>query len=202
MLVVAVVITGTVWTWSYFANKKAIKVTGMLSRAMEIYNQSVTAPPSSSPKEGIPQYKTRNAKLVAAESEVSKAVNESSGSLDQLALLMRAGLKYEQGKYAEAIKDYEAFLGENTDAQFGPLALESLGYCYEAQKQFDKALEQFQKLPQDGEQKWMVSYHEARLLAKRGKKSEAIRLYKQIVEKAKSRMILDLASNQLTQLEG
>jgi predicted negative regulator of RcsB-dependent stress response len=203
MVIVAVLITGGVWTWSYFANKRAAKATGILTHAFDIYNQTVVPmagdlPPSD---DGTPRFKTREAKLKAADKEFTKALDAAGGRLKLMTLLMRAGVRYEQGRYDDAAADYKQFLEDSDDHRFRFLAQEGLGYCYEAGKSLDKALEQFKKLPREGDRKWVSIYHEARILAKKGKKKEAAKLLQEVVDKA-SGSLVERASDQLALLEG
>lgn len=114
---------------------------------------------------------------------------------------MRASVNYEAGKYKEAIKDYKEFLASGSDQQGRYLVIEGLGYCYEALKQWDDAIKQFRQLPQEGEARHLSSYHEARILAKQGKKDAAVKLFKQVADKAASRSLQDSASDQLAMLE-
>lgn len=203
MLVVAVLIVGGVWIWSYFANDRAITSTGVLSRSFEIYNQTVIPTSDKLPpaEDGIPRFKTKESKLKAADKEFSKTMEASGGSLESLALLMRAGVRFDQKRYDDAIKDYQQFLKQSDDTRFRYMAQEGLAYCYEARKSLDQALAEFRKLPRDGEKKWAAIYQEARILAKQGKKKEAAKLLRQVIDKAPEKTLVNRASDHLAQLE-
>jgi tetratricopeptide (TPR) repeat protein len=202
-VVVAVLIVVGVWTWSHFADARASKSTGVLSRAFEIYNQTVfpmetKLPPS---EDGIPRFKTHKAKLEASEKEFTKAIESSSGSLKAIAVLMRAGVRFELGLFDKALEDYREYekTGQQEDLKFN--AMEGIGYCHEGKKEWDKALAAFRGLPRDGERKWLATYHEGRILAKKGNKKEAMELLKKVVEKATSKLLQDRASDQLALIE-
>ena len=204
MIVVAILIIGGVWTWSYFADAKASKATGTLSRAFDIYNQTIfptvdKLPPTD---DGIPRFRTRKGKLEAADKEFSKALDEAGGKLEAMTLLMRASVRYDQRRYAEALKDYQDFLSKNDDESYRYLAQEGIAYCHEGRKSLDKALSNFRKLPRDGERKWAAIYHEARILAKQGKKKDAAKLLRQVIDKALDKTLVNRASDHLAQLEG
>lgn len=204
MFVVAVLITGGVWTWSYFAEAKAAKATGTLSRAFDIYNQTVFPTVDKLPpaEDGIPRFRTRDGKLKAADKEFSKALDEAGGKLGAMTLLMRASVRFDQRRYKEALKDYQDFLSKSDDKGYRYLAQEGIAYCHEGQKALDKALSHFRKLPRDGERKWAALYHEARILAKQGKKKDAAKLLRQVIDKALDKTLVNRASDHLAQLEG
>lgn len=202
MLVVAALIVAGVWTWTYFSDAKAAKATGVLAKAFEIYNQTVVKmetklPPS---EDGIPRFKTQKAKLEAAEKEFTTAVERSHGTLKGLALLMRAGVRYELGRHDKALEDYNQYLGHAENKAFRYNAQEGVGYCHEARKEWDKALEAFRKLGGEGERKWVAVYHEGRVLARKGQKKEAADLLRQVIGKAASKALQDRASDQLAQI--
>ena len=174
-LAVAILIVAGVWVWSHFADKGALKTTASMSRAFEIYNQTVfpmetKLPPSD---DGLPRFKTHRAKLEASEKAFSKSIESASGSLKHLSQLMRAGVRYKLDKYDKAIKDYKAYLAAGDNQQLRYNAGEGIGYCYEGRKQWDKALKAYRKLPREGERKWLVLYHEGRVLVLKGQKKAA-----------------------------
>jgi tetratricopeptide (TPR) repeat protein len=201
MLVVAALIVAGVWTWTYFSDARAAKATGVLSKAFEIYNQTVVPMEALPPSEdGIPRFKTHKAKLEAAEKEFTQAVERSSGTLKGLALLMRAGVRYELGRYDKALEDYNQYLGHSGNKAFRFNAQEGVGYCHEARKEWDKALAAFRKLGGEGEQKWVAVYHEGRVLGRKGQKKEAADLLRQVISKAASKALQERAGDQLAQI--
>lgn len=202
-LVIAILIVAGVWIWSYFAEKRASSGTASISRAFEVYNQSIFPMETKLPaaEDGIPRFKTHKARLEASEKEFTKTMETASGSLRHLAQLMRAGVRYEMGKYDKAIEDYRGYLAAGDDPELRYNASEAIGYCYEKRKELDKALEAFRKLPRDGARKWNAMYHEARVLALKGKKQEAIKVLKDVVENAKSPSLQERAGDQLALVE-
>lgn len=201
--IVAILIIAGVWTWSYFADARAAKSTAAMSRAFDIYNQTVfpmetKLPPS---EDGIPRFKTNRAKLEASEKEFTKAMERSDGSLKAHSQLMRAGVRYELGQHTEALADYKAYLAHGGPEQLMFNAQEGMGYCHEAQKQWDLALQAFRKLPREGEQRWLATYHEARVLAAKGQKKEAVGLLTQVIEKATTRTLKERAGEQLALID-
>ncbi len=205
----AAIIIAVVWTWTYLAEAKAAKTTGMLSKAFDVYNQpllpkDIKTPPAS--KDDPPRFKTQKAKLAAAEKKFDEAIKKAGGDLKIMTILVRAGVRLQEGNYQKAIEDYQTFLskspaGGKLNDSFRILANEGLGYSYEALKDYDKALSYFKQLSQFEGQKWVVKYHEARLLALKGKKAEAAKVLQEVTEKAGNRYVENLASNYLAQLE-
>ena len=198
---VAAVMAG-IWAWSYFSDKRGMAATEVLTRALDIEHQMVmpagaTLPPA---EEGsIPRFSTSEAKLKAADEELSKVVAKG-GRLGADALVFRAGVRYDAGRYRDAIADYQKVLSEVDDPTVKTRVLEDLGYCHEALKEWDKALESFRKLPQDKESKYLVMYHEARILAKRGQPKEAAKLLQEVASHGNT-ALQERASDQLALLE-
>lgn len=204
MAVVAIFIIAAAWIWTYFAESKAQKTTTALIRAVDIYNQTVIPMETKVPEtteDGLPRFKTRTDKLAATVKEFSAITKKHSGDLAQYALLLRGGVHYDQGKYTEAIADFNGFLKENDNPRLRDIAMENLAYCYEATKSLDKALDQFRKLSGEGDKQYIAMYHEARILALQGKKKKAIQIYKQILDKAGTIPIAEKAGKRLSLLE-
>jgi predicted negative regulator of RcsB-dependent stress response len=204
-LVVAAVIIGAAWTWTWYRERSARDATAMLSRAIDMYTQMIIPGDKSKLKpreDGIPHFDTRAAKLKATAEELTKAVQQHEGnSVGRLARLMRAAVRYDEGKYADAAQDYEAFLAGGGEERFKTTAIEGLIYSYEAQKQWDKALAQVKKLPATGDERFAALYHEGRILAAQGKKQEAAERFKQVVQKATSSSLSQQAGQRLALLE-
>ena len=200
---VAVLLVAGVWGWTALRDRSGAKATEGLTRAVEMYRQTVIPMASKLPpsEDGIPRFGTRDAKLKAAEEEVSKVLS-SGGALKSEALALRASIRYDAGKYREALEDYQKILAETNNDVVRARTVEDIGYCHEGLKEWDQALASFRKLPRDGEKKWVAMYHEARVMAKQGQVKEAAKLYTEIVEKAGPGTMQDRASDQLALLEG
>jgi len=200
--VAAVIIAGA-WIWTHFSTTRAVKTTAMMTRALEIYHQNPMAAAENlaSEDDGIPRFKNRAEKLAATTEELSKVVTGGGRSLGSVARAMRAGVYYDAGKYQEACADFEKLLQKKGENRFLSQLIEDTGYCYEALRDWDKALQYFRMLPQEGEKRYWGRYHEARILAKKGQVKDAVSLYQQIVNKVSSGWLLERASDQLAMLE-
>ena len=204
MALVAVVGIGAAWGWTFFTDSRARESTGKLSYALNVYSKPVVEIKAALPKDedGIPRFKTRAKKLEASARALTKVVDGSSvGSLNVIATLIRAGVHYDSAQYTEAIKDYNKALGGTKNPHLRDLAVEGLVYCYEATKALDKALEFVKKLPGDGDKQYRVMYHEARILALKGQKVQAAKLFQQIMAKSGSDELTERANERLALLE-
>ena len=87
------------------------------------------------------------------------------------------------GKYEEAIKNYElALKDKHLNPNYTFIILENMGYVYEEKGETDKAMEHFKKLSQGKFMQDAGLYHQARILAKQGKKEEAKELLNRVVK--------------------
>lgn len=203
-LLVAAVIIGAAWTLSWLSNSRARTATAMLTRAIDIYNQTVVPNASKlKPREdGIPHFETRDAKLKAADEQLKKVVDKyGDNSVGLLARLMRASVSYERGQFNQAIDDYKRYLDRGGDAAFRNNAIEGLIYSYEKTKQYDKALANVKKLPNSGGQRYVALYHEARIFADQGKAKAAAERYRKVLQEANSPTLQNQAGQQLALLE-
>lgn len=206
MTAVTLLIIGGVSLWRSHAEQKAQDATSQLDKAIEIQNQTVIPGADKLPKrdDGVKRYSTQKAKLEAALKAYSKVIEAHGDSgTGLLSLVLRAGVYYDLGQYDKAAKDYEAFLQKTgTDqGRFRTAAIEGLTYTYEAQKKWDKALATLNKLEKKGQARYAALIHEARILASKGDTPGAIKRYKEIIDKASSRPLVDKAGQRLAALE-
>jgi tetratricopeptide (TPR) repeat protein len=197
---VAAVLAGF-WTWSHFADKRGMAATEIVGRALEIQHQMIISGARREPpgEDGIPRFGSRDEKLKAADEELSKVVKKG-GPLASLALALRAGARYDAGRYREALEDYRKALSDAEPSLKARLQ-EDIGYCHEALREWDKALEAFRKMPREGDTKYLATYHEARILAKKGQAREAARLFQEVISRG-SPSLQERAGDQLALLEG
>jgi hypothetical protein len=199
---VAAVIVAGVWVWSYYSDRTATKSTDLYTRAADIYNQTVVPTADKTPREedDIPRFSSRAAKLKAADEELGAMVARG-GSLRQEAQAMRAAVRYDAGRYRDALADYEKVLSQVSGPVLRVRVLEDMGYCHEGLQEWDKALGFFRQIPREGEGRFLGPYHEARILAKKKQVKEAVRIFQEIVAQAGSSPVQERASDQLALLE-
>ena len=195
--IVCLAIIGIAALWRSAANKSAQVATAQLSRATEIFNQTVAAGAPGTPTgaDDLPRFSTTTAKLKAAEAEYDKTIKEQSGRIADFARLLRAGVRLDLGQYAAAQKDYNEFLQRAGGAPeaFRVAALEGLSYALAAQKQWDQALKALAKLPKKDQAQYVALYQEGRILAAQGKHAEADKLFQKVVDKSSSRFLVEQA---------
>lgn len=209
-LTTAVLLMGAVWAWSYFSDARAMSKTLTFSKALELYSQPLIPSSVESPKkndeEDVPRYKTRLEKLEATEKQLA-AVASSSGNFEMLTKAIRAGILFEKGKFKEAKEDYQRILNHvDKNSPLSLIALEGAGYCAEAMGALDEAMTWFGKITGDkntgdGDKKYLPMYHRARILAKQGKRKEAIALFKTIANDPSSGPFAERSSSELMALE-
>ncbi len=108
-------------------------------------------------------------------------------------------------KYDKAVETYRKFLDSNPGERLYRLfALQNLGYAYEGQGDYQRALNSFQELVDMGEsflQPWgylnMGRYYE-----KLGKREEALRNYGFFLEKFPDSIMVPMVKNKIGVLEG
>lgn len=120
----------------------------------------------------------------AFEKVLAGGKNSGAGRAATLGL---AASKFSKGEFAEARALYEDFA--NDPGGFDHLkayAVEGTGLCFESQKNYDRALEQYRSLEKidDGDHQDLAKYHQARMLEHLSKQREAADLYRGIVRRA------------------
>ncbi|HET9934579.1 MAG TPA: tetratricopeptide repeat protein [Polyangiaceae bacterium] len=130
-------------------------------------------------------YPTDEARLKAAEAEYKKVVTDGSATTSALASLALGGIYFDQGKYKDAQAAYEKVKSSplaKVDPDARARAIEGAGLSLEAAGQLDAALTAFRELENSDIPGFapLGQYHQARLLAQKGQRSEA----KALLEKA------------------
>jgi tetratricopeptide (TPR) repeat protein len=132
---------------------------------------------------------------------ITKFPHTSSG---KLSLLYKGNLHLKLGEFDEAIKAYETFLQEAGKEKFYRLlAMEGLGYAHEGKKEYEKALEAYERMLEMGEGLQVANAHlnKGRCYEKLGKKKEALESYKSFLQVAPKAMMANLVSERISQLE-
>lgn len=136
------------------------------------------------------------ARLAAAEKAYRAAVGpDTVGTLARLGL---AGSLFDQGKYAEALKEYQTVrLSQlaSTDADLRCRAIEGVGLSEEGQNHPDQALAAFGELAKSDVPGFgpLGLYHQARIAYKKGERDKAKELAKSAVEKLEKARTSDKA---------
>lgn len=144
-----------------------------------------------------------------------QTLREDYGSTDtaRAARLLHASALYTAGKFQDAIAMYEEILADQTMSDFAAAAREGLGYALEAQALasqdqaarqagLEKALATFGEIQtkEDGPQREVALYHQARILATLGKREDAITSLKKASEIAPESPLRNDIRQRLAQL--
>ena len=216
--VLAGVITATV-IYGQISERAAARSSAALERVEKIASAELlpadgTAPPK---EDSVPHFKTDKERLEAALKEVDAFISaEPHSPLHREAELQKAGLLLDLQRPDEAIPLYTDIIGSRLDGNLKFLAQEGLGYAYEAKGNLDQALAAFAKLGEassssspsakgDGAgpafYRDRALYHQGRIAERKGNPADAVKLYKEVLDKTPQTSLRDEISNRLAVLE-
>lgn len=162
--------------------------------AMEIYQVLNTPNREAS----ISEYKN----LLEKFDEVIKEFPRTSSG--KFSLLYVGNIHLHLGEFDEAIKAYQAFLQKaGKEKLYRYFGMEGLGYAYEEKKDYEKALEAYQKILEIGDRFPMAEpYLEmGRCYEKLGKKKEALDNYKAFLKVSPKSMMTNVILEKVSNLE-
>ncbi len=208
--VTALAIVFIVWGLSSWVEHRAENAAEQFGRAVKIYDADLltgdAAPEKTDEENPIPRFKTEKERADAALAALDE-LDKKWGSTDvsKNALLFRAGIQYDQGKYDDAAKNYkDAAERAAKDPSLRALAREGQGLCDEARGKLDEALAAYQALePKTGDFfRDRALYDQARIYLKKGDKKRAGDLFKEALAKVPSTPLRGDIENQIALLEG
>ncbi len=131
------------------------------------------------------EFESAEAKAKAAHDAWAGLKKGQSPEVLAMAQLAAAHALYDQKKYAEARKGYQALVGDARAVSVKERAIEGVGFTWEAEGKLDEALAQFKKLSavEQVPQKRLGRFHEARVLHLQGKDDEAKKLLSELNSK-------------------
>lgn len=132
---------------------------------------------------------------------IEKFPRTSSG---QLSVLYKGNLHLRLGEYEEAIQSYDRFLQKaGKEKLYRSFALEGLGYSFEGKKDYEKAINAYQKILGIGENFQMVNAYlgMGRCYEKLGKNKEAIEQYKSFLKVSQKSMMTNTVLRNISNLE-
>lgn len=207
-LATVVVIAG-ILLYVNLRDKRRAESSKALAQALRVLNSEIT-PQLEDPdaqKEtqdaDAPKFKTDAERRDAAIKALDKVLADHGGSpAGREALLVRAGVLYEQGKHDQALADYKSFLSKGPKGHLRALAHEGLGYVHEAKGELDRALEEYRLITSGGEfYRDRALYNQARVMERKGDKAAAQKLYQEILDKSPTSPLRDDISNRLALLQ-
>jgi tetratricopeptide (TPR) repeat protein len=166
----------------------------MFNLAVESY-QMVSTPS----REGTPQeYKNVLEKFNEV---IEKFPRTSSG---RLSILYKGNIHLRLGEFEEAIKAYEGFLKKaGKEKIYQSFAMEGLGYSYEGKKDYEKALNAYQKIIDLGENFQLENAYlgMGRCYEKLGKNKEALENYKAFLKISQKSQMANIILRKISNLE-
>ena len=177
-----------------------------LDRVQRIAAAELVVGGAAPKQDGVPHFGTDKERLEAALKEIDAHFSSGRGPLSGEALLLRASLLLNLDRADEAAAIYQKLLDGKLDQRLRFLAREGLGYTHERKGKLQEAAAVFAKLGDDaggmgGFYKDRASYHAARLAEMQGNPGEAIRIYREVLDKNPTTSLRDEISNRLALLE-
>jgi tetratricopeptide (TPR) repeat protein len=202
----ALVIVFAVWGISTWRDHKKEDAAEAFSRAVKIYDADLITddnPVKSDEENPTPRFKTDKERVDATIAELDALDKKFGGEVSRDALLFRAGIYYDQGRFDEAASAYTRFLDGQHQPSVTAVAREGLGLCHEARGKLDDALTAYQALePKSGDYfRDRALYDQARVYLKKGDKKKASDLYKEVLAKVPTTPLRDEIQTQLALLE-
>jgi hypothetical protein len=196
------------WGVSALMAKKAAENSLAFSRIEKIANAELL-PEKGEPNkkdDGLPHFKTEQARLEAALKEVDTFLGaHGSSNLKDEALLLKARYLLALGKTSESLAIYKDQLS-GVDQRLRFLAREGLAYAQEAAGQIDDALATFTALADDAQNaggfyRDRALFSKARLLQQKGSAKDAQKLLHEILEKTPTTPLREEINDRLATLE-
>lgn len=170
---------------SHFLEGKSAKASAELSRALEVSRRGVEGSLDPAADPDAPKFKTakeKNEEFAKQLDQVRKQFPSTEAALTATAYYGDA--QFNLGNLDEAVKSYEEYLKASKGGEpMRALVLEGVGYVYEAKKDYEKALDAFDRMSKEaaGEpNKARAALHRARVLELTGKKQEAAAAFQKV----------------------
>jgi tetratricopeptide (TPR) repeat protein len=132
---------------------------------------------------------------------IEKFPRTSSG---KLSVLYKGNLHFRLGEFEEAIKSYDRYLQKaGKEKLYRSFALEGLGYSFEGKKDYEKAINAYQKIIEIGENFQMANAYwgMGRCYEKLGKNKEAIEQYKSFLKVSQKSTMVNTVLRKISNLE-
>jgi len=212
------VVTATV-IYGELHERSAMQASQALSHVERVATADLIPADGTAPKEdGLPHFKTDKERLEGALKEVDAFMTANPRNpLRREAELQKAGLLLDLQRPEEAIPLYTEILASRLDKHLRFLAQEGLAYAYEAKGDLDQAAAAFAKLgegdsgPADSKggegagnapfYRDRSLYHQGRIAERKGNPAQAVKLYKEVLEKTPQSPLRDEITNRLAVLE-
>jgi len=192
--IVVLIILSSVFLYQKWEKKNEEEAYRKFSLAVEIY-QMISSPY----REGsLSDYKNVLEKFNEI---LTKFPRTSSG---KFSLLYKGNIQLRLGEFEEATKSYQTFLQKGgKEKLYRTFAMEGLGYSYEGKKDYEKALQAYQKLLEEGENFQLANAYLdiGRCYEKLGKNKEALENYKAFLKVSQKSMMANAVLRKISLLE-
>ncbi len=194
------------WAISQYLDGRKERSTEKLGQAMKIAEANLITEQEKDVEqsEEVPRFKTgkeRQDGVLKVVGELDKDYSSTPAALR--AVLVKAGIAFDQGKYPEAEALYRRFVdAKPRELALVLLAQEAIGLCAEARGDFAAAQAAFTAQTSGDLFKERSQWNLARIYAKQGNKQKALEIYKEMLAKGDPKSSLrDDIQNRISQLE-
>jgi len=184
----------TIFFFQKWEKGKEEKAYQMFNSAMETY-QMVNA---SYREESLQEYKNVLEKFNEI---LTKFPRTSSG---KIAILYRGNINLRLGEFEEAMEAYESFIQKaGKEKLYRAFAMEGLGYAHEGKKDYEKAINVYQKVVDLGERFQSANAYLGlgRCYEKLGKNREALEQYKNFIKASQKSEMTNIVLRKISNLE-
>ncbi len=192
--IVVLIILSSIFLYQKWEKKNEEEAYRKFSLVVEVY-QMVSSPY----REGsLSEYKNVLEKFNEI---ITKFSRTSSG---KFSFLYKGNIHLRLGEFEEATKSYQTFLQKGGEEKlYRTFAMEGLGYAYEGKKDYERALQTFQKILEEGESFQLANAYLniGRCYEKSGKNKEALENYKAFLKVSQKSMMTNAVLRKISLLE-
>jgi tetratricopeptide (TPR) repeat protein len=201
----ATVVVGSV-VITQISETRGARASAALDRVQRIASAELVVGGAAPKQDGVPHFATEKERMEAALKELDAQFPSGRSPLYPEASLVRGSLLLGLERADEAATLYQKLLDGKLDARLRFLAREGLGYAHERKGKLQEAGAVFAKLGDDaagmgGFYKDRARYHAARLAEMQGNPAEAMRIYREVLDKNPTTSLRDEITNRLALLE-
>jgi tetratricopeptide (TPR) repeat protein len=201
----ATVVVGSV-VMTHISEGRSARASAALDRAQRVAAAELVVSGAPPKQDGVPHFATEKERMEGALKELDAHFSSARAPLYPESSLLRGSLLLGLERADEAAVLYQKLLDGKLDARLRFLAREGLGYAHERKGKLQEAAAAFAKLGDDaagmgGFYKDRARYHAARLAEMQGNPAEAIRIYREVLDKTPTTSLRDEITNRLALLE-
>jgi tetratricopeptide (TPR) repeat protein len=209
-LAAAALVIVAVWVGGSLLDSAREDATETFGRAVKMYDADLLGESESAKADDdVPRFKTAAERGAAVLAELDKIAHQHRfARVSKQVLLFKAGVQYDLGRYEDAeatnLKYLDEVGGRGEGDALRAVAQEGVGLAREARGQLDPALEAYRAMDAKGAGPLhdRALYDQARVLAKKGDKAGAEKLYKEILGRVATGPLHEEVENRLAALGG